>query len=273
AQTMSVRGTRRVGKNLVYVFPGRIGENRPPAEERRSLHFTLDDVKALRASALRADRVSAMVEQWMHARHGTAGHNILVRGVEPDMRDLRGVTLAAGRFVGRDDQRFGRRVAVLGDTARKRLFGPQPAGGPYIVLSGQRLEGAGRPQHIRQQLAHDGPDLDEQIWVPVTTLMTLLDREYVDQILLRPSARQYNDELKREMHLILNRRLHVAHDDREALSIISLVDTLAAFDVAGAAINRFMVLVTLTTLMIGGIGGMNMMLASVNERRRGIGLR
>src|SRR5262249_25755864 len=219
AQTMSVRGTRRVGKNLVYVFPGRIGENRPPAEERRSLHFTLDDVKALRASALRADRVSAMVEQWMHARHGTAGHNVLVRGVEPDMRDLRGVTLAPGRFVGRDDQRFGRRVAGLGDTARKRPFGGEPAVGRGGGLWGQRFEVAGVLKHIGQQLAHDGPDLDEQVWVPVTTLMTLIDREYVDQILLRPSARRYNDELKRELRLILNRRLHVAHDDREALSI------------------------------------------------------
>ena len=270
---MSDRGIQRLGKNLLYVFPGRVGEDLSPAEERRALRFTLDDVKALRVSAFRAERVSAMVEQWMHARHGTSGHNVLVRGVEPDMRELRAVTLAAGRFVSRDDQRFGRRVAVLGHTARQRLFGSRPAVGRHIVLWGQRFEVAGVLARVGQQLAHDGPDLDEQVWVPVTTLMTLVDRDAVDQILLRPPARQYNAELKREIRVVLNRRLHVAPGDREAVSIISLVDTLAAFDAVGGAINGFLMIVTLTTLAIGGIGVMNMMLVAVSERRREIGLR
>lgn len=270
---MSDRGIQKLGKNLVWLLPGRVGEDVSPADERRTLSFKMDDVAAFRKAAFRAELVSAQLSQWMHARHGSSGHNVLVRGVEPPMRELRGVALAAGRFIEPEDQRFGRRVAILGETARERLFGSRSPLGEHVELWGRTFEVIGVLAKVGPQLSHDGPDIDEQVWIPVTTMMTLLDRDTIEAIITRPPGRRFNAELKREARAILNRRLHVSPGDQEAVTVISLIDSLAAFDAVHGAVRVFLVALATTTLAIGGIGVMNMMLVSVSERRREIGLR
>jgi putative ABC transport system permease protein len=250
-----------------------VGEDVSPADERRTLSFKMDDVAAFRKAAFRGELVSAQLSQWMHARHGSSGHNVLVRGVEPPMRELRGVALAAGRFIEPEDQRFGRRVAILGETARERLFGSRPPAGEHVELWGRTFEVIGVLAKVGPQLSHDGPDIDEQVWIPVTTMMTLLDRDTIEAIITRPPGRQFNAELKREARAILNRRLNVSPGDQEAVTVISLIDSLAAFDAVHGAVRVFLVALATTTLAIGGIGVMNMMLVSVSERRREIGLR
>ena len=82
-----------------------------------------------------------------------------------------------------------------------------------------------------------------------------------------------NDALKFELRRILSRRLHVSPTDEEAVFIVSLVDILSGFDAVFAALNVFLIILAVGTLLIGGIGVTNMMLVSVNERRREIGLR
>jgi putative ABC transport system permease protein len=197
-----------------------------------------------------------------------------VRGIEPAMQQLRGVTLAAGRFISADDVRFQRRVAVIGQTARQRLLGPRPAVGQRIDLDGRSFEVIGLLSRIGTQLSRNRTETDEQVWIPVTTAQTLTDRgDHIDLILARPPDRRFNEELKREVRTILARRLHVSQADEEAVFIISLIDMLSGFDSVFAFLNVFLIVLATTTLFIGGIGVMNMMLVSVNERQREIGLR
>jgi putative ABC transport system permease protein len=267
------RGMQKIGKNLVYVLPGRVGEDLSPADERRVLTFDLDDVEAVRASARRAELVTGELLQWMYARYQATGKNVDVRGVEPVMRELRGVTLAAGRFIMPEDLRLRRRVAVIGQTARERLLGPRPAIGARLNLNGQSFEVVGLLDRVGTQLSRNRTETDEQIWIPITTAQTLTGRDHVDVLLTRPKERRLNDDLKREVRSILARRLHVSPADEEAVFIVSMVDILSGFDSVFAALNVFLIVLATGTLFIGGIGVMNMMLVSVNERRREIGLR
>ena len=92
-------------------------------------------------------------------------------------------------------------------------------------------------------------------------------------MIARPPERRFNDDLKREVRTVLARRLHVSPPDEEAVFIISLIDILSGFDSVFAVLNVFLIVLATGTLFIGGIGVMNMMLVSVNERRREIGLR
>jgi putative ABC transport system permease protein len=103
--------------------------------------------------------------------------------------------------------------------------------------------------------------------------MTLADADHVDTLVARPSERRFNADLKREVRQILSRRLHVSPTDEEAVFIASMVDILSGFDTVFAALHVFMIILAVGTLLIGGIGVMNMMLVSVNERQREIGLR
>ncbi len=272
-QGMVDRGMQKIGKNLVYVMPGRVGEDLSPAAERRYLTFDLDDVAAVRASARRAELVSAEILMWLYVRHGATGRTIDVRGIEPDMQPLRGARLVAGRFISPDDIRFERRVAVIGQTARTRLLGGRPAIGQRLNVEGVTFEVVGLLERVGTQLTRNRTETDEQIWIPISSAMNLRGADSVDMLLARPPERRFNEDLKREVRAVLARRLHVSPKDEEAVFIISLIDILSGFDSVFAVQNAFLVILATGTLIIGGIGVMNMMLVSVNERRREIGLR
>ena len=274
AHLMTDRGLQKVGKNLVYIMAGRVGSDLSPADERRVLHLEMDDVDAVRASARRIEVASAEVLQFMLVRYGAESRIVDVRGIEPVMQQLRGVTIAAGRFISADDVRFQRRVAVIGQTARQRLLGARPVLGQRIDLDGRSFEVIGLLNRIGTQLSRNRTETDEQVWIPVTTAQTITDRgDHIDLILARPPDRRFNEELKREVRTVLARRLHVSPADEEAVFIISLIDMLSGFDSVFAFLSVFLVVLATTTLFIGGIGVMNMMLVSVNERQREIGLR
>ncbi len=271
--TMIENGMQKIGKNVLYVLPGRIGESLGPAEERRVLHFERKDVDAVRALSRRTDLVSPEMNEWSYARAGARGRNIDLRGVEPNMREMRGVTMAAGRFISHDDVRLRRRVAIIGQVARERLFGPRPPLGEQLAIRGQSFTVIGILDRVGTQLSRNRTETDEQVWIPLTTAMTLTGRDTVDVIQVRLKERRFNDDAKREMRAILAERLHVSPLDEEAVFIISLVDILSGFDSVFSALHVFLIILAAGTLLIGGIGVMNMMLVSVNERRREIGVR
>jgi putative ABC transport system permease protein len=274
AHRMTDTGLQKVGKNLVFIMAGRVGEDLSPADERRVLHLEMPDVAALRGAARRIEIAGAEILMFMLARHAAESRSVDVRGIEPVMQQLRGVSVAAGRFISAADVRFQRRVAVIGQTARQRLFGPRPVLGERLDLNGRSFEVIGLLNRVGTQLSRNRTETDEQVWIPLTTAQVLGDRgDYVDMIVARPPDRRFNDDLKREARAILARRLHVAPTDEEAVFIISMIDILSGFDSVFAFMNVFFFVLAATTLFIGGIGVMNMMLVSVNERRREIGLR
>lgn len=266
-------GLQKVGKNLVYVMAGRIGEDLTPAEERRQLHFELKDVEALRMSARNIDLLSVDVILWLAARRGSILRSVNVRGIEPSMRELRGVHTASGRFLNPDDLRFQRRSIVLGSKARERFFGPREAVGHSLLLNGQRFTVVGVLAPVGTQLSRDGPLIDEQVWIPATTALLLNQNMRITKLVMRPHERHLDGEMQREVRKILGERLHVSPKDEEAVFIISLIQILAGFDTVFRALEVFLFLMAVTTLAIGGIGVMNMMLVAVNERRREIGVR
>jgi len=267
------RGLQKVGKNLVYVMAGRVGEELSPADERRQLHLEMDDVEAVRQSARHIDRISADIVNWFSVRRGATLRAVNVRGVEPSMRDLRGVAVAAGRFLNADDLRFQRRVAILGTMARERLFGPRPVLGQSFSIQGQRFTVIGVLDPVGTQLSRDGAPIDEQIWIPATTAMLINQNNWVHKLVVRPTSREMDRPMQREVRKVLAERLHVSPSDEEAVFIVSMIDILSGFDTIFKALQTFLFLMAVTTLAIGGIGVMNMMLVAVNERRREIGVR
>lgn len=267
----------RVGRNLVQVFPGQIGSDFTPASDRRLLWFTLDDVEALRERT----RLSRLVLPESHVfrevayRQRTTSLN--VRGVVPENAQLRGVTVASGRGITHDDLSHRRRVAVLGTTARERLLGPHGGVGSTIRIAGQSFEVVGLLARVGMQLWQDGPSqLDEQVWIPFSTLVGFgkrqgRDAEVVDNIMLSIVDRGARKAAEREVRAILAERLRVSADDLEAIRVMSPLDALEKIPLD--QLSGLLFTLGATTLVIGGVGILTMMLDSVQQRRQEIGVR
>ncbi len=267
----------RVGRNLVHVVPGHIGETFTPAADRRLLWFTLEDVDALRQRAHLAALVVPESQFFREVSYRQTATSLNVRGVTADHVALRGVTVSAGRAITRGDLLHRRRVAVLGTEARQRLLGPHGGVGSSIRIGGQTFEVVGLLARVGMQLWQDGPSrIDEQAWIPLTTLFAFgprygRDAEIVESILISLKERRQRRPAERELRTILAERLRTSPADEEAIRVMSPLDALDKLPLN--QMNGLLFTLGATTLVIGGVGILTMMLDSVQERRQEIGVR
>jgi putative ABC transport system permease protein len=183
--------------------------------------------------------------------------NVDLRGIEPEVMQLRGVPLAAGRGISRSDVEHRRRVAVLGDNVRRRLLGAQGGLGSWVRIAGKPFKVVGLLDHVGVQLSRDRMLIDDHIWIPISTAHAnwpqwWTDEFVVSKILYRMPDPDLLEDTEAEVRAILARMLR----------------RLPTKQVRGV-----MFILAVTTLLIGGIGILNMMLDSVHERRSEIGVR
>ena len=272
-QTMMEAAFARSGKSMIFVMADKLKEDFSPAADRRYLWFIADDVATLRRRAHLVELVAPETQNFRTASFGARSASLNIRGVEPENFEIRGITLAEGRAISRSDGTLRRRVVVLGETAQKRL-GAQI--GSWIRLGGTPFRVIGRMARVGTQLARDGPLIDEQVWVPLATHQVLWHNELVaddviNVILVRMKDKRRIDETKAEIRAILAERLRVPADDDEAVLMFSPEDVLKSIPLDQQ--NVLYLLIGGTTLAIGGIGVLALMLDAVRERRREIGVR
>jgi putative ABC transport system permease protein len=263
----------RAGKNMIFVIAAHLKEDFSPAADRRFLWFVAEDIDALRTRAHLVDLVAPETRNFRTASFGPRSAGLNIRGVEPETFAIRGVGVADGRALSRADGTLRRRVAVIGVTAQARLGASV---GDWIRIGGTPFRVVGRMQRVGTQLARDGPLIDEQIWVPMSTHQTLWHNPFVaddvvDQILVRMKDKRRLEETKAEVRAILAERLRVPKDDDEAILMFSPEEVLQNIPLEQQ--NVLYVLIGGTTLAIGGIGILALMLDAVRERRREIGVR
>jgi putative ABC transport system permease protein len=273
---MNEEAFQRAGKNLMQAYPGRVSESFTPASDRRWLWYTQDDVKALRERARLPELVAGETRTYAAAAFGQRALNFEVRGVEPEGIAIRGAPLAAGRLISHADVDHRRRVVVLGETAREQLLGAAGGVGSVVRIAGRPFRVIGILGRVGTQLARDGDAIDEQIWVPLSTHFILWPNPYVQEdmlssILVRMRDRTLLDATEAEVRRVLADRLGVAPDDKEAVPLVSPVAMLRKIPVDQQNAVNF--LISATTILVGGIGVLSMMLDSVRERRTEIGIR
>ncbi len=275
-QSMLEASFQRMGKNLVQIWPGRVSENFSPAVDRRWLWFTRGDVEALRRRARQSELVAGETRNYVAAAFHQRARNVELRGVELEGVAIRGVSVADGRLFTRADLSQRRRVAVLGEKARREVLGAEGRVGDWIRLDGRPFQVVGVLGRVGTQLTRDGNAIDDQVWVPITTHLAAwpnpwIDEPMVNSILLRMRDRKRMEEAKREARAILAERLGVPPLDEEAIPMFSPVEMLRTIPIEEQNITNFVI--AATTILIGGVGVLSMMLDSVRERRAEIGLR
>ncbi|MCX7960244.1 MAG: ABC transporter permease [Burkholderiales bacterium] len=193
---------------------------------------------------------------------------VTVTGTSDRLPRVRDWPLAEGAFFSAEAVRRHAQVAVLGATAARNLFGGEPAAGNYILLSHSPFLVLGVMER-KGVTTGPGHDRDNQIWVPHTTAgARLFNRGHLERIVVKTEPGADPDAVAQEL-----RARMLARHGREDFSVSTLAEVIRASTRAQRTLDYLLGAIAAISLLVGGIGVMNIMLATVNERRAEIAIR
>lgn len=250
-----------LGSNLLIVVPGRLEFGAVPAVSRLSL----SDVDAVSRVVGDRDRVAVTVNSGETVRVGVRSHFTTVAGVLETTPQVFVRDVGRGAYLTRSDVDTSRRVAVLGATVAGQLFGDRDPIGQQLTIAGVRFRVVGVFAPLGQSL---GVDRDDEVHIPITTAHRLFGTNRIDAIAVKAPDRERIDQLGGRIVTELGRR----HPDTD-FSAVTQEQILGALGDILGVLTGVLAAIAGISLLVGGVGVSNIMLVSVRERTREIGLR
>lgn len=261
-----------VGQDLILMGGGQTSKQAGGLRSGRSIRLELDDVKAIRESAPAVLTLSPEIfGRNMNVVRGPREKQYFGRAVWPEYGRIRNVNLVAGRWINAEDNLNRNRVVVLGSTVAKELFSGIPPVNEEVTVNGLRFTVVG-VMDSKVQLANYNRRDNMCFFLPYETMSLFADIRYPDLILWMPvsgMARQASIDQVRTIMATLHR---FQPDDSKAVEILAFNQFLSIIDGMSLAVKLLLGFVGVLTLSIGGVGLANVMLASVIERTREIGV-
>ncbi|HEX7182130.1 MAG TPA: ABC transporter permease [Thermoanaerobaculia bacterium] len=253
-----------IGTNLLIVVPGRTETTGIPGLGAAPNDITLQDSEALARQIPEAEKVAPVVVGTESVAHGARRRQAAVIGSTSDFLEVRKLEMARGEFLPSEDLLRGRPVAVLGDRVARELFPGEEPVGQVVRIGGWRMRVIGV---LTQKGVQLGADIDDMVVVPVVTAMKLLDRRSLFRIFIQVRA---TADLERTKAKVI--RLFAERHDEEDVTVLTQDAVVATFSQILGALTLAVGAIAAISLTVAGIGIMNVMLVSVSERTREIGL-
>ena len=250
-----------LGSNLLIVVPGQVNLQAAPAVSR----MDNQDLDAMIKVVGDRERITATLTSGETVRAGNESTFTTVNGVMESTPKVFVRGLRTGTYLSRTDVDTGRRVAVLGSFVAQQLFGERDAVGQQVTIAGVRFRVIGTFAPLGQSL---GVDRDNEVHIPITTAQRLFGTGRVDAFAVKAPDRDAIDRLGDQLIGELKRR----HPDTE-FSAVTQDQILGVLGNILGILTTVLAAIAGISLLVGGVGVSNIMLVSVRERTREIGLR
>jgi putative ABC transport system permease protein len=267
------------GENIFIVFPGRTSMQAGGERAGRRVMWTVRDHELLRPHAPSCEHIlPELTRSAVAVRSDYNAGSLLVSGSQPPYQRLRALTVAEGRFFSWEDEAQGRRVAFLGADAKKQLFGARNAIGQSISIAGFPYLVIGVMEFKDQDSSYDGRDVNK-VFVPFSAMIRDLPQpppwppNTVDQLIVKAHTLEEHEACVAQVRRGLAALHRFDPEDTMAAAIWDTVRESRAFKTMTDGMKYFLGAIGVVTLLLGGIGTMNVMLVAVRERTREIGLR
>ncbi|MBZ5573355.1 MAG: ABC transporter permease [Acidobacteriia bacterium] len=271
------RQLSNLGQDIMFIFPGRIPAVAGSLQSGQTYHFTYDDYLAIKDEARTLKVVSPVINREdIRAVSDYGSTNGQVFGVAPGYNQIRTIPIGTGRWFNDDDNSQRRRVAVVGWELLKNVFPGRPAVGSTILLNQVRFDVIG----VLAKVGQDGQNgTNARIFIPLETMRDLFplkgenSENALSFINYRPLNKADHLRSKQEVHQIIARRHRFDPKLEDAFEDWDTIENSQRVDKIFNAMDYFLGVVGFVTLGLGAIGIINIMLVSVTERTKEIGLR
>jgi putative ABC transport system permease protein len=261
-----------MGNDVIVLWPGQTSMQAGGQRAGKKVNYEYEDVDAIRDEVPIVRAVSGEIDRDFGIKLGTRVVTVPVRGVEMPYGEMRKLILADGRYFEDGDFSDHRRVVILGYDAAKKVFQGAPGVGQHVSLGGLDFEVIGTMRNKIQDSMYNGPDNNDG-FIPFGLMRDLKNLKDPDEIIFEPTAAELNKKALAAVREVVARRHHFDPKDDKATPAWDTIEDRAMINGFSLGLQAVLGLIGVITLAVGGIGVMNIMLVSVTERTREIGLR
>jgi len=256
------------GAKAVGVFPGRTSTQTGGAKAGVQVRFTNEDIELLRNVAPLIRHISRSSDKQCTVTTGARTYDLPVNGLDPSFYYIGNVEIQEGRFINEEDNISHGRYAVLGSEAKDKLFSGVSPIDDTIRINGVSFQVVGV---VAPRMQEGDSDINRQVYIPYNAMDTLQDTHYVGGIWLDFEGMDHEKLTKTIREALALAHQFKPNDDR-AVFIFDAQKQLAQFSIITMGLKVLLAFIGTVTLGIGGVGLMNIMLVSVTQRTREIGV-
>ena len=261
-----------IGNNVIVVWQGQTSMQAGGQRAGKRIFFKYDDIQAIRDEAPLVRLVSAEWDDGLAYKYGDKVISVQSKAVQYPYGEMRRLNVAEGRYFEESDFTEHRHVLIFGPNAARKVFGNRDPVGDHVTINGEIWDVIGLLQLKIQDASNNGPD-NENVFLPFESLSDINDQRDPSMFVFQPvTALQHKAALAQVREVLARRHNFNPRDDKSSPEWDTVEDTkdIQQFGIALRVILGF---IGMLTLGVGGVGVMNIMLVSVTERTKEIGLR